>query len=55
MEGLKQLLHTSTRGSDKFQEEPASISGWAFMHGLNILSPFSLARFFLTQQLIYKL
>ena len=24
------------------------------MHELNILSPFSLARFFLTQQLIYK-
>ena len=55
MEGLKQLLHTSTRGSDKFQGEPASIIGRGFMHGLNILSPLSLARFFLTQQLIYKL
>ena len=54
MEGLKQLLHTSTRGSDKFQGEPASIIGRGFMHGLNILSPLSLARFFLTQQLIYQ-
>ena len=30
------------------------IIGWAFMHELNILSSLSLARFFLTQQLIYK-
>ena len=30
------------------------IIGWAFMHELNILPPLSLARFFLTQQLIYK-
>ena len=30
------------------------IISWAFMHELNILSPLSLARFFLTQQLIYK-
>ena len=30
------------------------IIGWAFMHELNILSPLSLARFFLTQQLIYN-
>ena len=30
------------------------IIGWAFMHELNILSALSLARFFLTQQLIYK-
>ena len=30
------------------------IIGWAFMHELNILSHLNLARFFLTQQLIYK-
>ena len=30
------------------------IIDWAFMYELNILSPLSLARFFLTQQLIYK-
>ena len=32
------------------------IIDWAFMHELNILSPLSLARFFLTaQQLIYNI
>ena len=30
------------------------IIDWAFMHELDILSPLNLARFFLTQQLIYK-
>ena len=30
------------------------IIGWAFMHEFNISSPHSLARFFLTQQLINK-
>ena len=30
------------------------IIGWAFIHERNISSPLSLARFFLTQQLIYK-
>ena len=27
---------------------------WSFMHDLNILSPLSRTRFFLTHQLIYK-
>ena len=31
-----------------------NIIGWAFMHEVNISPPLSLARFFLTQQLIYK-
>ena len=31
-----------------------TIIGWAFMHELDILPPRSLARFLLTQQLIYK-
>ena len=30
------------------------IIGWAVMHKLNISSPLCLARFFLTQQLLYK-
>ena len=30
------------------------VIGWTFMHELNILSPLSLATFFLTQQLIYR-
>ena len=30
------------------------IIGWTFMHEFNISSPLSLARFFLTHQLIYK-
>ena len=30
------------------------IIGWAFMHEVNISSTFSLARFFITQRLIYK-
>ena len=30
------------------------IIGWAFMHELDILSPLSLARFFLIQLQVYK-
>ena len=30
------------------------IIGWAFIHKVNILSPLSLATFFLTKQLIYE-
>ena len=30
------------------------IIGWAFMHELDILSPLSLAKFFLTKQVIYN-
>ena len=31
-----------------------TIIGWVFMHEVNISPPLGLARFFLTQQLIYK-
>ena len=48
LSSLNSLAQLYLRGNELI------IIGWTFMHELNILSPLSLARFFLTQQLIYK-